>query len=136
MRATVSREHRRLDELLRELETSLADLRDPESGRDAFAALAEQVDVHFEQEESLYYAPIAALRRELEPRIRAIFEAHVAFRQELALVGSQLERGDAAGARLRIAAFAEAFQRHEAREESLLEQVEVELRRSAATDGG
>ena len=113
---------------------SLAEPRDPEAGRDAYAALAEQVDLHFEQEERLYYAPIAALRRELEPQIRAIFEAHGAFRQELALIGGQLERGDAAGARLRIAPFAEAFQRHEAREESLLEQVEAELRRAAAAD--
>jgi hypothetical protein len=127
LHGSVSREHRRLGALLGELEASLerhAD--DPDAVRDAFAALSEQLDVHFEQEDRLYYPSLAALRPELAPQIRAIADAHRSFRLEIAAIGDALERAELAPARQRRGAVAVAVQRHEAREEALLQHVEVE----------
>ena len=122
----VSRAHRRLDALFVELEASFAKLAEaPEAVRAAFAALSEQLDVHFEQEDRLYHPSVGTLCPELEPQIRAISDAHRSFRLELAAIGDQLARGELSPARSRVAALAEAFQRHEAREESLLQRVEA-----------
>ena len=123
----VSREHRHLDDLFSEVEASFAGLGgDPDAVRDAFAALTEQLDVHFEQEERLYYASVGALRPEFEPEIRAISEAHRSFRGQIAAIGDQLERDDLSSARRRIGALAEGFRLHEAIEESLLQRIEAE----------
>jgi hypothetical protein len=126
-RESVSRDHRRLDDLLGEVAATFAERRDdPDALRDAFAALCEQIDVHFEQEDRLYYAPIGALRPELEPEIRAILEAHRGFRLEIAAIGDRLECEDVAAALRQLVAFGEGFRRHEAMEEALLARVEAE----------
>lgn len=127
LRAIVSREHRRLDDLFREVEASFADLGDPDALRDAFAALSEELEVHFDQEDRLYYAPVAALRPETAPQIRAISDAHRSFRGELADIRDSLGRGELAPVRRRIAALAEAFHRHEALEEQLLQRIEATI---------
>lgn len=117
-------EHRRVDDLLVEVGRVFGNPGDADGLRDAFAALSEQMDVHFEQEDRLYYASIGALRPDLKPRIVAISESHRRFRLELAAIGDQLERGDLAAARRSFAALATGFQQHEAVEEELLHRVE------------
>lgn len=121
---TVRGEHHRLDELFIEVGEMFATSRIAEEMREAFAALSEAIDVHFEQEDRLYYASIGALRPDLKPDIAAISAAHHRFRLELAAIGDQLERGALAGARRSFAALATAFQQHEAAEEQLLHRVE------------
>ena len=81
--------------------------------------------MHFEQEDRLHYAPIGSLRPDLEPQVRAIAEAHRAFRGELAAIRGEVERGELPPARRRIRAFAEAFGRHEAMEEGLLQRIDA-----------
>jgi hypothetical protein len=131
VREAVSREHRQLDALFDEVLAAFAACReDPEAVRDAFAALREQLDVHFEQEDRLYYASIGALRPDLSAEIRAISEAHQGFRRESAAIREELERDEVSAARGRVAAFAEAFRRHEAMEHSLLERIEADLLRA------
>lgn len=117
-------EHRRLDELFVEVGAVFVPPGATEEMRDAFAALSEAMDVHFEQEDRLYYASIAALRPHLKPEIVAISEAHRRFRLELAAIGDQLERSNLSAARRGFAALARAFQQHEAAEERLLVRVE------------
>ena len=126
-RAVVSREHRRLDELFSEVEASFAAHADPDAVRDAFAALCEQLDVHFEQEDRLYYATVGTLRPELAPQIRSISDAHRSFRSEIGAIRDLLERTELPAARQRISALVEAFRRHEAMEETLLERIEATI---------
>lgn len=117
-------EHQHLDELFVEVGEVFGTSGTAEELREAFAALSVAIDVHFEQEERLYYASIGALRPDLKPEIATIFEAHRRFRLELAAIGDQLERGALAGARHGFAALATAFQQHEVAEERLLHRVE------------
>lgn len=121
---TVRSEHRRLDELFVEVISVFAPPGVAEEMRDAFAALSEALDLHFEQEDRLYYASIGALRPDLKPDIVAISEAHRGFRLALAAIADQLERGNLAAARRSFAAMTRAFQHHEALEEQLLHRVE------------
>jgi hypothetical protein len=125
VRQAVQSEHRRLDELFVEVGAVFAPPGAEEEMRDAFAALSEAIDVHFEQEERLYYASIGALRPELKSDIVAISDAHRRFRLELAAIADQLERGNLADARRGFDALARAFQQHEADEEQLLHRVEA-----------
>jgi len=122
----VRAEHRRLDERFAEAARILEEPVELEEARDAFAALAEQVDVHFEQEDRLYYATIAALRPELRRDVEAIGMAHRRFRLQLAEIGGQLASADLEAARRTFAHLSRAFEQHEAAEESLLERVDQE----------
>ncbi len=122
--STVRDEHHRLDELFVEVGDVFETSGTAEAMREAFAALSEAIDVHFEQEDRLYYASIGALRPDLEPEIAAISEAHRRFRLELAAIGDQVERGILEGARRGFAALSTAFRRHEVAEERLLHRVE------------
>lgn len=124
MQQAVRREHRRLGELFVEVGAVFTPPGAAGEMRDAFAALSEALDVHFEQEERLYYASIGALRPDLKPEIAAISAAHRRLRLELAAIGDQLERRDLAAARRSFAALASAFQHHEADEDRLLHRVE------------
>jgi hypothetical protein len=122
VKSTVQGEHHRIDELFADVGRVFSE--SPDEARDAFAVLSEALDVHFEQEERLYYASIGALRPDLKPEINAIFEAHRRFRLELAAIGDQLERDALEGAQRGFAALATAFRQHEAAEERLLHRVE------------
>jgi hemerythrin len=122
----VRAEHRRLDQVFAELGRALREGGDLDALRDDFAALAEQVDVHFEQEDRLYYASIGALRPELKPEIEAIALAHDRFRLELSRISDQLERAALERARLAFAQLVGAFEQHEAAEESLLRRLDRE----------
>lgn len=120
----VRSEHRRIDELFVDVAAVFKAPGDAEEMRDALAALAETLDVHFEQEERLYYASIAALRPDLQPEIAAISAGHRRFRLELAAIADQLERSDLTAARQGFTALARSFEQHEATEERLLHRVE------------
>lgn len=125
MEHSVRAEHRLLGELFGDVGRVLRESADLEEARDAFAALEEQVDVHFDQEDRLYYVTIGALRPELGPEIAAIAEGHQRFRRELAAIAAQLERGELEPARLGFERFVAGFAQHEAAEERLLRRVDA-----------
>ncbi len=127
VRQAVQAEHRNLDDLFADVGRIFGELGDLEEMRDAFAALSEMLDVHFEQEDRLYYASIGALRPDLKAEISAISAAHRQFRLELAAIGDQLERGDQATARRSFVALEARFKRHEAMEETLMRHVDAEI---------
>lgn len=117
-------EHRRLDELFVAMGERFGTSTTADEVRDAFSALSVAIDVHFEQEERLYYASIGALRPDLKPEITKLLEAHRRFRLELAAIGDQIERSGLTGARQSFSALAAAFQQHESAEDRLLQRVE------------
>lgn len=125
----VRAEHLRLDEMFVEVTSVLGQSTDLEEVRDSFAALAEQVDVHFEQEDRLYYATIAALRPELKSDVEAIALSHRFFRAAFAEIGDLLARDDLEGARQAFTRLTREFEQHEASEERLLKRVEREVAR-------
>ncbi len=127
VREAVRSEHRNLGDLFAEVSQLFLEPGRLDELRDSFAALSEMLDLHFEQEDRLYYASIGALRPDLKPDIQAIAEAHRRFRLELSAIGDQLERSDLATARRSFAALDTGFQRHEAQEEALLHRVDAEL---------
>jgi hypothetical protein len=127
VRQAVRGEHRDLGELFLDVGRVFREPGDLEETRDSFAALSEMLDVHFEQEDRLYYASIGALRPDLKPEIRAISEAHRHFRLELAAIADQLERGDLDSARRSFIALEARFRRHEAMEEILIRDVDAEI---------
>jgi hemerythrin len=122
----VRAEHRRLDEVFAEMGRTFRESADLEEVRDAFAALAEQLDVHFEQEDRLYYVTIGALRPEFKPDIEAIALAHGRFRLQMSKITELLDRADLDAARRTFAQFVANFERHEAAEEQLLGRVDRE----------
>jgi hypothetical protein len=119
-------EHDRLDDWFAEVEEILRESTDPEELRESFSGLFAAIDVHFDQEDRLYYATIAALRPELARDVAAIGDGHRRFRLQLAAIADQLVRGELAAARLGFAQLGQGFAEHEAAEERLLEQVEGE----------
>jgi iron-sulfur cluster repair protein YtfE (RIC family) len=87
---------------------------------EAFDRLKELVSEHLRVEEELVF-PLAEKRvPEAAQPIRSMRIAHVGYRQDLALIESQIRRGqlDAAGAV--FAAFLESFETHERLEEQFL----------------
>ena len=120
----VRAEHRRLDELFAEVAEAFQEPEDVEEIRDVFAALHEELDVHFDQEDRLYYATIGALRPDLKPELEAFAEGHRGFRLELAALADQLGRGDVASARSGFESLRTSFEQHEIAEENVLERVD------------
>jgi hypothetical protein len=88
-------EHRDLNALLAEVRDSFHDRR---AAADALERLAGAFDVHFEQEDRLYYPAIGSLRPELQRRLHAISTGHDGFRAQLEHVRTLLdsEKPDAA----------------------------------------
>jgi hypothetical protein len=123
-------EHYRLGEMFVEVGRIFGAASAVETVREAFSILSEQLDVHFEQEERLYYASIGALRQDLKPAILTISEDHRRFRLELAAIADQLERGDVEGAAHGFEALTTGFRRHEAMEEALLRRVDEGIRQA------
>ena len=123
----VRSEHRRLGEQFVELARVFDETGAQDELRDAFAALYEELDVHFEQEDRLYYSSIRALRPDLAPEIREISAAHHRFRLQLGAIGDQLGRGDVRAAREGFATLAADYRQHEAREEALLQRIDPTL---------
>jgi len=119
-------EHRRLDDWFATLGGLLREASDLDELRDSFAALCEAIDVHFEQEDRLSYATIAALRPELACELEAIAEGHRRFRLQLAGIADQLVRADLEAARRGFTQLVAGFAEHEAAEERLLQRVDRE----------
>jgi hypothetical protein len=122
----VAEQHRVLDALFADVLEAVR-ARDP-GARDAFAKLREGLEVHFGQEERLYYPAVRSLSPSRAESIAAIVRAHDAFRAQLEAVAASLAaaRGDEAA--LRLAAFVDDFALHEAAEEGLLGSLDREIR--------
>lgn len=88
--------------------------------RASFAALREALETHFEQEDSLYYPAIRALRPDTRETLARIAEGHQQFRETFADIDARIAEGALREAATRFDAFAEAFAQHEAMEEALL----------------
>jgi hypothetical protein len=71
---------------------------DASGAADAFAVLRREFEAHFDQEDRVYYVPIAEHHPELKPTFDAFAQVHAGFRRELAAIAEQLERGDLEGA--------------------------------------
>ena len=110
-------EHRGLNAILAEVRASLHD-------RHATAAALEHLagafDVHFAQEDRLYYPAISSLRPELQRRLRGISDRHAAFRAQLQRVHALLDEGALRAAREAFESLASDFEEHEREEEQML----------------
>jgi hypothetical protein len=115
----------------RDLDAILAEARESFGDRGAVAGtlerLAEAFDVHFEQEDRLYYPTIGSLRPELRGRLCTISAGHESFRVRLGEVRALLDDGELQAARESFDSLASDFEAHEGVEEELLVALEREL---------
>lgn len=88
--------------------------------------LQEALEVHFAQEDSLYYPTILALRPEHRKELQACMEAHDEFRDHLDRLVESARRGSQADALRVFEELAERFDQHEAAEESVLAAIDAE----------
>ncbi|MBW2316387.1 MAG: hemerythrin domain-containing protein [Deltaproteobacteria bacterium] len=119
--------HRRLEELFTYAVQAFEESEDIEAVRDAFAALREELDVHFDQEDRLYYSTIGSLRPSLKPRLRAFAEGHLRFRLDLATIAEHLERADLEAAGRAFQDLTSQFTQHERSEERLLKSLDRDV---------
>jgi hypothetical protein len=121
----IAEQHRRLDALF---DGARATLRrgDAPAARRALDDLRLALDAHFEQEDRLYYPPIGALRPEHRGAVTRFGEAHARFRAHLETIVRALDSPPLERAERAFEDFAEAFARHEQREEELLRSLESE----------
>lgn len=117
-------EHRDLNAILAEVRSSF---HDPHAAAAECERLAGAFDVHFEQEDRLYYPAIGSMRPELSQSLRAISEGHDGFRARLERVRAQLESGELGAARQGFESLASDFGEHEAAEEQLLADLDRRL---------
>jgi hypothetical protein len=120
-------EHQRLDALFAEARAALEPC-DAAVAQRALAGLAAALAVHFEQEDRLYYPPVASLRPVHAEQVRAFAAAHVRFLAQLAEVERRAREESVADARAAFESLALAFSAHEAAEEQLLRSLEAEFR--------
>ena len=92
----------------------------------AFGELAAELEVHFEQEDRLYYPSIAALAPDHKDRLAELTRRHQAFLEQLRAIADRLAHDDLEGARSAFEAFRAEFRRHEAIEEALLSEIDAE----------
>ena len=123
MRDDVFVEHRGLHAILSEVRASLHDRR---ASADGLERLTAAFDVHFAQEERLYYPAISSLRPELQMRLRGISERHAGFRAQLRRVHALLDEGAVPAAREALASLSSDFEEHEREEEQLLSALDRE----------
>jgi len=126
VRDSVVAAHRTLDELLGHLRVALEEgLAAPAA--EACARLCEALETHFQQEDSLYYPSIAALRPQVREAVAQFAEAHDRFRRQFHEIDRLLQEDDLEQAGQTFDAFAEGFARHEAAEEALLTELDHEV---------
>jgi len=116
--------HRRLQDLYADVQETLAEEPSHEAAREAFGALSEALNVHFEQEDRLYYPTIRSLRRELANRVAGFADQHGRFRESLAAIDTLLGAGDRASALREFVALTEKLGLHEEDEEAMLAEVD------------
>lgn len=114
-------EHRHLDTIFAEVRAAFDK---PEAAARALAQLIEALDVHFQQEDDLYYPAVASHRPDLAPRLKAISAGHGVFRDDVERVRSLLERGEIDAARRSFESLARAFEQHETVEEQILAELD------------
>ncbi len=119
MRDSIAAAHRSLEGFFENTRRSLEEGLDAPA-IDAFCRLREALESHFEQEDRLYFPPIAALRPEARTAVRGFAAAHDAFRAKLGEIGALIEKGCLDDASRAFGEFAEKFSIHEAAEEKLL----------------
>lgn len=122
--------HRGLRGLYAEVHETLAEEPSDEVARETLSALRESLDVHFEQEDRLYYAAIRSLRPHLARRVASFAEQHDRFRWRLTAIDALLGAGDRAKALREFVALTREFGLHEADEEAMLAEMD---RNPAAT---
>lgn len=113
-------DHRRMYALLFQVREAFQRVDDPTGVSKAFAALRREFESHFDQEDRVYYAPIAEAHPELKPTLDSFTEEHGHLRRELAAISEQLDRGDLEGASPAVLEMALAFERHESAEGDVL----------------
>lgn len=120
MEREVFAQHRRLRGLFADVQDALDAGLGVDEVREALMRLGEALDVHFEQEDRLYFPPIVSLRPEHRGRIDALGEEHGLFRERLARIAEGLEVGGLEATNRAFQEFAADFGRHEKSEEDLL----------------
>ena len=128
VKGQVFAEHRRLDVLFVEARDAFEGKKEgSDSALEAFHALREALETHFDQEDRLYYPAIWALRQDLKTGLREFVSEHEKFRNQLEHIDAVLARGDFEAGGRAIDALAGEFGRHEVREESMLRGLSREL---------
>ena len=127
----VIEQHRRLDALFAAVRESFAAERADAALSASLGRLEEALEVHFLQEDELYYPAIQALRPEQRARLQACIAAHQRLRDLLHDLGGRAARGERAGAIQAFEALAEDFRRHEVREEEVLHDLDRALEAGA-----
>lgn len=131
LRREVVGQHRELDGLFAALREAFVGRREPAALARCFARLEDALEVHFAQEDELYYPAIWALRPAQRAPLEACVAAHHRFRGLVRDLGGRVSRGEVAGALQVFEALAEDFRRHEVREEELLGALDRELAAAA-----
>jgi hypothetical protein len=123
----VAREHRYIDDLFGEAQAALRGQDATPGARESFLRLRDALETHFAQEDHLYYPPLWALLPERKPRLVELIAAHAHYRDILARISAQVDEGALAVASRTLEEFARSFERHEQREERLLQAVEQQI---------
>lgn len=119
-------EHRYLERLMEGVARRLAPEVASEERLGAFGELAAELEVHFEQEDRLYYPSIAALAPDHKERLAELTRRHQAFLQQLRAIADRLAHDDLEAARSAFEAFRADFRRHETIEEAILSEIDAE----------
>ncbi|MEN8181829.1 MAG: hemerythrin domain-containing protein [Myxococcota bacterium] len=127
VKTDVLEQHRQLDALLEEVREAFQEEGPGESAREAFRRLREALETHFEQEDRLYYPAIWALRPMQKAPLQACVAAHAGFRSRLRDIAERLQRGEVAAALNAFDDLAQAFESHEAVEETVLAELDREV---------
>lgn len=123
-------QHRRLRGLFTDVREALQAGFGLEDARDALARLGEALDAHFEQEDRLYFPPIASLRPEHRARIAALAEEHTDFRERLARIARDLDSDARESSAQAFREFTADFGDHEKSEQKLLAELDRHLQAS------
>ena len=123
----ISTEHRRVDSVFAEALAVLQEGEEPRVVRDAFARLREQLETHLGLEDRLYYPALRALRPAHRGPLAAIAAAHDVFRARLMEIAARIEQGALDTVRDGLQSLCDTFVAHEAAEERLLRQIDLEL---------
>ena len=133
MKSKIQAEHQLIDELFDQTRDAFELAQDGAGNSggarleelcDAVAALGEELGLHFEQEEELYFPALTSLRGEFAEELAGFEERHRRFRLSLEALAGQLERRNLDIARASFESLAESFRLHEDAEEAVLKKIE------------
>jgi len=118
MGSVVADAHLALEPMLGRTRSAFAE--GPEAARTAFDGLRRALETHFEQEDSLYFPTIRALRTDIRDVVAQIGEAHDQYRRMFDEIDTLLGQGGLEAAARAFERFAVSFAEHEQAEEQLL----------------